>query len=130
MEISEEAIVDVDYNAYDLESETERSESKCGYGSHRIQPSANNQLLPIDFNVYVKDNVVVNWPAPGPEARTLPTFNYSTRPSGGYVAHLPTFNHYSGPNGGYIALYSHNEKAAIYGVGDGIYVIGQVRLPG
>lgn len=43
---------------------------------------------------------------------------------------LPTVNHYKGPKGGYVAVYSKQEKGSVYGVGAGIYVIGQIRLKG
>lgn len=71
-------------------------------------------ILPEDFKVYVgPDNSVVNWPMDGYEERSL-----------------PTVNNYTGPDGGYIAYYSRNEEGGVYSVGDGIYVMGQIRLRG
>jgi C1A family cysteine protease len=71
-------------------------------------------MLPEDFKVYVGENgSVVNWPMPGYEERTL-----------------PTVNKYTESDGGYIACYSHNEEGSVYSVGNGIYVMGQIRLQG
>jgi hypothetical protein len=73
-----------------------------------------NYWLPLDFKVYVgTDDSVVNWNAPG----------YSERV-------LPTVNRYKGTDGGYIACYSRNKEGSIYSVGDGIFVMGQIRLQG
>jgi hypothetical protein len=70
--------------------------------------------LPADFKVYIgPDGTVTNWPTEGYEERVL-----------------PTVNQYTSPDGGYIACYSHNEEGAAYSVGDGIYVMGQIRLQG
>jgi hypothetical protein len=73
---------------------------------------ASAKKLPNPFYVYVKDNVVINHPAPGYEKRLLPTDS--------------SFSHV----GCYIACYSHDPNGAIYGVGQGIYVKGQVRVSG
>ena len=70
-------------------------------------------LLPENFQVYVRGESVINWPAPGYEERVLPTVNL-----------------YMGKDGGYIAVYCRDEGRGIYSVGDGIYVIGQIRLQG
>jgi hypothetical protein len=43
---------------------------------------------------------------------------------------LPTYNHYRGADGGYVAVYTREQARSIYGVGDGIYVIGQLRVQG
>lgn len=43
---------------------------------------------------------------------------------------LPTVNRYTGPDGGYIAVYSRNKEYAAYSVGDGIFVVGQIRMQG
>ncbi|WP_017306158.1 hypothetical protein [Spirulina subsalsa] len=43
---------------------------------------------------------------------------------------LPTVNRYLGEDGGYIAIYSRNPDISVYGVGGGIYVVGQIRLQG
>ena len=68
-------------------------------------------LLPENFKVYVKGESVINHPAPGYKERVL-----------------PTVNKYMGNDGGYIACYSRNQEGSIYSVGDGIYVMGQIRL--
>ncbi len=71
-------------------------------------------MLPENFKVYVGENEsVVNWPMSGYEERIL-----------------PTINKYTGSDGGYIACYSRNKEGSIYSVGDGIYVMGQIRLQG
>lgn len=72
-----------------------------------------NNMLPEDFRVYVGEGSVINHPVPGYEERIL-----------------PTVNRYQSNNGGYIAIYSHNASQGVYSVGDGIYVIGQIRLQG
>lgn len=71
-------------------------------------------FLPTDFKVYVESgNSVINHPAPG------------------YVEKvLPTVNKYTGDDGGYIAVYSRDEQRSVYSVGNGIYVVGQIRLQG
>jgi len=69
-----------------------------------------------NFSVYVKDSVVTN----NPMSQTM-GFNATT---------LPTKNHYTGPNGGYVAIYTRNAENGIYTVGNGIYVIGQLRVEG
>jgi C1A family cysteine protease len=79
-------------------------------------PFSNRQhnFLPEDFKVYIGQNgSVVNYPMTGYEERAL-----------------PTVNRYTGPDGGYIACYSRNEEGGVYSVGDGIYVMGQIRLQG
>ncbi len=70
-------------------------------------------FLPEDFKVYSNGKDVINWPAPGFEEITL-----------------PTFNDYMGKDGGYIAIYTHDESKGLYSVGDGIYVMGQIRVQG
>lgn len=47
-----------------------------------------------------------------------------------YSQNPRTINLYLGEDGGYIAIYSHNANKGIYSVGDGIYVIGMIRLKG
>ncbi len=74
--------------------------------------------LPEDFKVYVKDGVILNWPAPAFEEITL-----------------PTYNHYQGADGGDVALYVlRDPKHGLYSVGDEggstIYVMGQIRVQG
>lgn len=70
-------------------------------------------FLPEDFKVYTNGKTVVNRPFPGFEKKTL-----------------PTFNHYMGSDGGYVAIYTHEKNGSVYGVGGGIYVVGQVRVQG
>lgn len=70
-------------------------------------------MLPEDFRVYAAHDMVVNNPIPGFEERIL-----------------PTFNHYRGVDGGYVAVYTRNEEKGVYGVGEGIHVVGQIRLQG
>ena len=43
---------------------------------------------------------------------------------------LPTINHYAGKDGGYVAIYTRDSKEAVYSVGNGIYVAGQIRVKG
>ena len=43
---------------------------------------------------------------------------------------LPTVNEFVGYPGCYVACYSRNEEGSQYSVGGGIYVMGQVRVPG
>lgn len=43
---------------------------------------------------------------------------------------LPTVNQYKGADGGYVAFYSRDPANAVYSVGGGIYVVGQIRLKG
>lgn len=78
-----------------------------------LEEIAEVALLPEDFQVYVRGNTVINHPACGFKARTL-----------------PTVNHYKGEHGGYVALYSRQKEGSIYSVGGGINVMGQVRIPG
>lgn len=69
-------------------------------------------LLPDNFSVYVR-TVVVNHPVNGFDQKTL-----------------PTNNDYKATPGCYVACYSHDNKDAVYGVGNNIYVLGQVRVAG
>lgn len=71
--------------------------------------------LPEDFTVYTNGQSVVDHAYAGPDFK---------------ACSLPTVNHYTGSNGGYVALYSHEEKGSAYSIGNGIYVMGQVRIPG
>ncbi len=71
------------------------------------------QLLPADFRVFAADDAVVNHPVDGFGARVL-----------------PTVNDFRGAPGCYVACYSHDSTHASYGVGGGIYVLGQVRVAG
>ena len=76
------------------------------YGQH-------DYLLPERFPVYAQDGAVTNNPDSGLSQRQLPTINL-----------------FKGRPGGYIACYSHHEAGSAYSVGDSIYVMGQIRLPG
>jgi len=76
----------------------------------QLFPSA---LLPSDFVVYVRGNTVTIHDSEGFEKRILPS-----------VAH------YSGNDGGYVAIYTRQAEDAVYPVGGGIYVAGQIRVKG
>jgi predicted DNA-binding WGR domain protein/uncharacterized protein YwqG len=69
--------------------------------------------LPEDFRVYVSAEGVVGTHGGSGEARIL-----------------PTVNQYTGEDGGYVAFYSRDPAKAVYSVGGGIYVVGQIRLKG
>ncbi len=75
---------------------------------------ATSYYLPEDFEIYTDGKTVINWPA-------------SSRFEKKY---LPTFNYYQGEEGGYVAIYTHDKDMAVYGVGNGIYVLGQIRVEG
>ncbi len=77
-------------------------------------PRCDTDLLPEKFSVYTAgDNMVVNTPGQGLERKILPTINsYTTAP------------------GCYLVCYSRLRGGSIYGVGGGIYVMGQIRVPG
>ncbi len=79
----------------------------------RWDQDPNRAILPTDFKVYVKDHTVVNQPYEGFEEKILPTVNEFIEEPGCYVA-----------------CYSHQKDGSIYSVGDGIYVMGQVRASG
>lgn len=70
-------------------------------------------ILPRDFKVYTNGDLLVNWPAPGFKETTL-----------------PTINNYQYTPGCYIMCYSKEKKMGVYTIGEGIYVVGQVRVPG
>ncbi|WP_375511622.1 hypothetical protein [uncultured Nostoc sp.] len=72
-----------------------------------------NRILSEDFRVYVGEAGVINYAFHGYQKKIL-----------------PTVNRYQGKDGGYIAIYSHNTIYGVYSVGEGIYVIGQIRLQG
>lgn len=72
------------------------------------------ESLPKSISVWTNGNSVVNQPVPGWMRKTL-----------------PIVNHYSGKDGAvYIAVYSHNRTGSIYSVGNGIYVMGLIRMKG
>jgi hypothetical protein len=75
--------------------------------------SGTTMLLPENFTVWVGNDIVATCPWPGAQSRTL-----------------PTVNHYVGADGGYVALYTRNPELAVYSVGGGIYVAGQLRIKG
>lgn len=78
------------------------------------KPNSISYWLPEDFQVYVGGTGTVGINASqGSEARIL-----------------PTVNQYSGEDGGYVAFYSRDPAKAVYSVGGGIYVVGQIRLKG
>lgn len=70
-------------------------------------------LLPENFEVYAIGNLVTISPKYAFEAKVL-----------------PTFNEYFGVDGGYVAVYTKDAKQGVYSVGDGVYVMGQIRVPG
>lgn len=77
-------------------------------------PEPINSLLSNDSHIYVhEDGNVLNEPAEGFEQYTL-----------------PTLNHYLGEDGGYVAFYTRDEARGIYSIGDGIFVVGLIRLKG
>lgn len=43
---------------------------------------------------------------------------------------LPVVDRYLGKDGGYVAFYTHSRNKRIYSVGDGVYVVGVVRMKG
>lgn len=71
-------------------------------------------LIHQDFKVYV---------SPSGQVSKVPMPDWQKRV-------LPTVNDYTGGDGGYIAAYSRNGDKAVYSVGDGIFVVGQIRLQG
>jgi hypothetical protein len=82
--------------------------------SGRLDSDPNKAILPAQMQVYFKEgSSVVNTSTPGFEERIL-----------------PTVNEFIGNPGCYVTAYSRNAKNSVYPVGDGIYVMGQVRFPG
>lgn len=77
--------------------------------THSLDP--NMTFLPTRFPVYVKDDVILNYPARGFTKK-----------------YLPTVNKFKGKPGCYIACYSN--EVGVYQVSDSIYVHGMVRIPG
>ena len=74
---------------------------------------ANGTILPSMYPVYVSVNTAVNHPAPGFTQKFLPVDNF-----------------YRYSPGCYIACYSKNPNGSVYGVGQGYYVKGMVRVNG
>ncbi|MBJ7294878.1 MAG: WGR domain-containing protein [Dolichospermum sp.] len=69
-----------------------------------------------DFRVFTNDRGIVSTHSSGAE---------------GFEARiLPTVNQYTEADGGYVAFYSRDPAKAVYSVGGGIYVVGQIRLKG
>lgn len=79
----------------------------------RPDSNPNRAILPADFKVYTRGTAVVNTPYPGFQQKIL-----------------PTVNRFTGDPGCYIACYSRQQDNSIYPVGGGMYVMGQVRVPG
>lgn len=79
-----------------------------------VNVHASPYFLSEDFAVYTDGKTVINWqPSPSYEKKYLPTFNF-----------------YEGENGGYVAIYTRDPDRGVYGVGGGIYVMGQIRVEG
>jgi hypothetical protein len=80
-----------------------------------IAEETKNPLLKENFQVYVPadESYVINWPALGTTPRTL-----------------PTINQYQEQDGCYVACYSRQSNNSVYTVGDGIYVMGLIRVQG
>jgi len=72
--------------------------------------------LPEDFRVFTSDSGIVGIASGGGQ--------------GVEPRILPTINQYKGADGGYVAFYSRDPAKAVYSVGGGIYVLGQIRLKG
>ncbi len=99
-------------NLADPASITEQKPNKAQKAKN--EKKMTKYLLPTNSKVYVgPDNSVTNHPAPGYVEKTL-----------------PTVNKYTGDDGGYIAVYSRDPKGSVYSIGNGIYVVGQIRLQG
>ncbi len=73
----------------------------------------NRFILPEDFKVYAGNNGVVNHPVQGLTEKTLTTRNLFQRTPGCYIA-----------------CYARDSEKGIYSVGDGIFVMGQIRVKG
>ena len=73
----------------------------------------NRFLLPEDFKVYAGNHGVVNHPVQGLTEKTLTTRNLFQKTPGCYIA-----------------CYSRDPEKGIYSVGDGIFVMGQIRVKG
>lgn len=77
-------------------------------------PFYDKELLPENYVVYTDGkSMVVNQKYPGLKKVILPTKNI-----------------FKGAPGCYVACYSRDKKGSIYPVGGGIYVMGQIRVPG
>ncbi|WP_432808684.1 hypothetical protein [Pantanalinema sp. GBBB05] len=76
-------------------------------------PPQDRILLPNPYKVYTNGSLVTNAPYRGATAKNLPIVNTFT-----------------GTPGCYVACYSRTATNSVYSVGDGIYVMGQVRVPG
>ncbi|MBD2485569.1 hypothetical protein [Planktothrix sp. FACHB-1365] len=82
----------------------------------RVEPDSMTYWLPENFRIFMNHQGI-----------------YGTSRSEGLEAEsriLPTVNQYKGADGGYVAFYSRDPANAVYSVGGGIYVLGQIRLKG
>jgi hypothetical protein len=78
-----------------------------------LEQIASSTVLSSDFTVYTDGHTVINHPAPGFEERRF-----------------PTINSFKSAPGCYVACYSRNEAESVYEIDTGIYVMGQLRIPG
>lgn len=82
--------------------------------AHAADKLRDSTLLPQEFKVYYTEKIVIaNHPFEGSIEKIL-----------------PTRNEFEGTPGCYIACYSHEEKQSVYPVGNNIFVMGQIRVPG
>ena len=82
----------------------------------RVEPDSIPYWLPEDFRIFMNHQGIFGTSkSEGPEAESRI---------------LPTVNQYKGAYGGYVAFYSRDPAKAVYSVGGGIYVVGQIRLKG
>lgn len=80
---------------------------------NNIVSFANSHLLPDQFLIYTNGKGAINHPVPG----FMKKF-------------LPTNNDYKATPGCYIGCYSKDATHAIYAIANGIYIYGQIRVPG
>lgn len=80
-------------------------------------------LLTLSFAAYGSEQgnalQIAQGNLPEPEQIILPSDFY-----------VPTVNDFTGFPGCYVAAYSRTQRNSVYSVGGGIYVMGQVRVPG
>ena len=89
------------------------SSCACHGDRNPVIERAHATKLASPFPVYVKDHVVINHPNPGFEKKLLPTDNtYGLNP------------------GCYIICYSRDSQGSVYGIGNGMYVKGMIRVGG
>ena len=84
--------------------------------THSVQANEppTQTIFPEAFKVYYKDNMGVS----------RKDFHGSTEKT------IPTKNEFTAHPGCYLSCVSHNKKDGIYTVGDGKYVVGQLRVKG